>query len=144
MMEVDQERKDKEEVEKNRKKDQSFEKATKKYRKLFTIETDDLILRPANTVTEIVIEGQCQHNCVGRSNYAENMKNGHTMILFLRKKDNPNKSYYTVETDMNGKLRQAYAANNQKTPDYKEKILPILLELERKIRRKNDKHTAAE
>lgn len=142
MLEVDQERKNKEEAKKNRQKDQSFEKATKKYRKLFTLETDNFILRPANSVTEIVVEGQCQHNCVGRAGYAEKMKNGKTMILFLRKKDHPDKSYYTVETDMNGRLRQAYAACNQKTDDYEENILPVLQQLERKIRSKNDKHIA--
>lgn len=44
---------------------------------------------------EIRQEGQNQHHCV--ATYIDRMVSGETCILFIRKKEEPEESYYTVE-----------------------------------------------
>lgn len=125
------------------KKNSAFKKALGKRAKKFTLENDDLFIRPAMSATEIVAEGQNQHNCVGRGGYIEKMIDHRCMILFLRKKEAPDTSYYTVETDMRGNLVQAFAAFNKKTEDYYTDIKPFLDQLRKKVQG-GKKHTAAE
>lgn len=59
------------------------------------METDDLLIRLPNSAHEIRQEGNRQHHCV--ATYIDRMVQGKTCILFIRKKANPDKSYYTVE-----------------------------------------------
>lgn len=118
------------------KRDESFRKAVgAKLEKRFTLENDDFIIRPALSASEIVFEGQQQHNCVGSAGYIEKMMKHECMILFLRMKDTPNTPYYTVETDMEGKVRQAYAAYNKHDDNYQTVIIPLLDLLRKKVQR---------
>ena len=115
----------------------------KKLVKRFTLEDDTFIIRPATSATEIVMEGQAQHNCVGRAGYIDKMIKHKCMILFLRKKEASDESFYTVETEMRGNLKQAYAKNNKKTADYEQVIKPLLDQLTKKVQRYGKKHSAA-
>jgi len=55
-----------------------------------------------------------QHNCVGASDrYMLKMANKETFIVFLRKKEDPEKSFYTLEVDYKS-IIQAYSAYNRK------------------------------
>ena len=139
---IKEERERKEYEDRMMKKNDAFRKALGKRAKKFTLENDDLFIRPAMSASEIVKEGQNQHNCVGRAGYIEKMIDHRCMILFLRKKEDPDTSYYTVETDMKGNLRQAFAAFNSKTEDYDTNIKPLLDQLRKKVQG-GKKHTAA-
>lgn len=80
-------------------------------------ESDCLIIIP-HSYRDIVEEGQKQHHCVGASDhYMLNMANRRSFILFLRKKENPEKPYYTIETD-GQRVLQFYAAYDRQ-PDKK-------------------------
>ena len=116
-------------------KDEALAASVKKLVKRFTLEDDAFIIRPATSATEIVMEGQAQHNCVGRAGYIDKMIKHKCMILFLRKKEAPDESFYTVETDMRGNLKQAYAKNNRKTEDYEKVIKPLLDKLKKKVQK---------
>lgn len=135
ILKIRDERKRIEEQEKAEKMDSEFMKAIGKNIKKFTLITDDFVIRPARSATEIVIEGQNQHNCVGKAGYIEKMMRHECMILFLRKKENENESYYTVETDMKGNIIQAFAKANKRTPDYEDVIKPLLEKLRKKVQR---------
>ena len=63
--------------------------------KAYEMETDDLLMRLPKRVREIRQEGQNQHHCV--ATYIDRMVSGETCILFIRKKEEPEESYYTVE-----------------------------------------------
>lgn len=139
---VRNERRAKEDKEKAKKKDAALAKSIEKLVKTFTLENDSFIIRPAMSATEIVVEGQNQHNCVGRAGYIEKMIAHKCMILFLRKKESPDESYYTVETDMRGNIIQARAANNKQTSDYKETIAPLLEQLKKKVQKNGKKKHA--
>ncbi|MFQ8778307.1 MAG: PcfJ domain-containing protein [Roseburia sp.] len=70
-------------------------------------------------------EGRRQHHCVGASDqYMAKMASRQTFILFLRKKDDKEVPYYTLEVEWNGKIRQWYGAYDRQ-PD-KEEIQSIL------------------
>ena len=143
MIRIREEQKRKDELKKIAGKDNTLAKSIEKVVKRFTLENDTFIIRPAMSATEIVKEGQNQHNCVGRAGYIDRMIAHKCMILFLRKKETPDVSFYTIETDMKGNLRQAYAANNKKTDDYDEVIKPLLNQLKKKVQKSGKKHIAA-
>ncbi len=103
-----------------------IEKNYKKYRKKYRYEKENLIIRPAKNAGEIIREGQALHHCVGNETYIKNHDAGKSLILFLRKKEQPDQPYVTIEIDTkSGKIQQWYGANDRK-PD--EKHLTIVLQ----------------
>ena len=54
-----------------------------------------LIIRAAANTKELINEGRSLNHCVGT--YADRYAAGKTTIMFIRKKENPDKPYYTVE-----------------------------------------------
>ncbi len=110
----------------NRKKDE--ERAAKfrairedleRNRRLFQWQQDGYLIRPAESAEDIIREGRTQHHCVGASDtYMTRMARRESWIVFLRKAEDPETPWYTVEVDENG-IRQAYAAYDRK-PDWEE------------------------
>lgn len=62
-------------------------------------EYKNLMIRPAESSLELIEEGKALNHCVG--NYAERYAKGETVILFIRKINEPNKPYFTVEVREN-------------------------------------------
>ena len=60
------------------------------------------IVVPA-TMDDIIAEGRAMHHCVG--NYANRHANGETTILFLRKNEQPDQPYGTIEMSVIDKAR---------------------------------------
>ena len=71
-----------------------FEKRAKKLESM-TWERDGLLIRPARTPGELTAEGEALHHCVG--GYADRMAAGETVILFIRKAEDPDTPFYTLE-----------------------------------------------
>ena len=83
------------------------------------------VMIAAKKASEIVMEGQLQHHCVGSSdNYMDKMNSGESYILFFRKKETDDIPYYTIEATYDGKILQAYAAYDRK-PEW-DLVHPIL------------------
>lgn len=61
----------------------------------YEYEDDDYVVIMPQTSYQIYMEGMDQDNCVAE--YIETVSEGESMIAFLRKKDNPDKSYITME-----------------------------------------------
>lgn len=81
-----------------------------------------LIVRLPRSIEEIIHEGSVLSHCVG--GYAERHAKGQTTIVFLRKADEPDKPYYTMEIDKASNIRQCYGyknnrAGNPKPPEIK-------------------------
>ena len=88
----------------------------KNYRKLcyrYSYKTEKYLIRPARSAIEIVREGRVLHHCVGGDNYLSGHNNGKSYILFLRKKDNPEEPYITIEIRGN-EIVQWYGAYDKK------------------------------
>lgn len=77
-------------------------------------------ITPAKDAIAIIREGRELHHCVGASDtYMDKMAKGESYICFLRKKDQPDIPYYTLEVDKDLKLLQAYSAYDRQ-PDWDE------------------------
>lgn len=85
----------------------------KKIRKQFTYSNGQYCIRPAKTNREIVREGQKLHICVGNGRYASQMERGTVYILFLRKKEDPDTPFYTIEITPEFKIIQRHGKYNK-------------------------------
>ena len=79
-------------------------------RRLLEYAERDLLLRQPESIEEIAHEGKVRSHCVG--GYAERHAKGITNILFLRRKSEPDKPFYTVEVSEKGKILQCYGKCN--------------------------------
>jgi predicted RNA-binding Zn-ribbon protein involved in translation (DUF1610 family) len=90
------------------------------------------ILSPRNLV-EIVTEGHKLHHCVGQ--YAENVADKKTIILFLRKKGRERDPFYTMEI-WNGTMRQCRGrCNLDMTEDVKDFVRLFEKDVLQKLRK---------
>lgn len=96
-----------------------IEKQYKKLLKKYKYEEENLIIRPTMNAGEIILEGRSLHHCVGGEHFIKNHNAGRNLILFMRKKNQPDIPYVTIELDTTTKnIVQWYGANNKK-PDEK-------------------------
>ena len=73
---------------------EGMKKAEKRMKK-FIFKKDNLIIRPAKSPGELILEGNTLHHCVG--GYARRVAAGETTIFFVREADKPDKPFYTLE-----------------------------------------------
>ncbi|MCU7380482.1 PcfJ domain-containing protein [Clostridiales Family XIII bacterium ASD5510] len=75
---------------------------------VFNMSYNGMLLRLPENSTELKREGQALHHCVG--SYIEKVGKGETLIFFIRRKEKPEKPYYTLE--WKGKVVQCRGMNN--------------------------------
>ncbi len=98
-------------------------------------ENDEYMIVPAGTCEELMTEGRTLHHCVGKDDhYMKKMAAGTSWILFLRKKEDPGKAYYTVEIDMKDDRVMQYYSEFDRQPD-REIIRKVLDKFKRSIKR---------
>ena len=99
-----------------------FSDIRKQYRKLrnrYFWEDENLLIRPARSAEEIVMEGRILHHCVGGDGYLGKHNRGETYILMVRQQADPEIPYITVEIDAKrDSIIQWYGAHDKK-PDEK-------------------------
>lgn len=94
------------------------EKFVKVHEKLskYAYSDNRLIVVVPKTPQDLVNEGRGNRNCV--ASYVDSYAKSKSEIFFIRKKDDPEKSYITIETYGNGEnLSQAFYASNQPIND---------------------------
>lgn len=100
--------------------------------------SDGLLIRPCRTETELIREGKDLHHCV--ANYAKQHANGKTAILFIRKVQEPDKPFFTLEFDKKNKMvkQNRGLRNCARTPEVEafEKVWLTWVKAERKKARK--------
>ena len=98
-------------------------------------EDDTYMIVPAGRCEELVEEGRALHHCVGANDfYMRAMAEGQSWILFLRKKSELDKPYYTIEINMyTDEIKQYYSAYDRQ-PD-KEVIRKVLDKFRRSLRK---------
>ena len=118
-------KKEKERLNKYAELDKQIQKRLPKVKGYF-YEDDTYMIIPAGKCEELMKEGRELHHCVGASDiYMKKMAAGETWILFLRKKSDLEKAYYTVEINLKtDKIIQFYSEFDRQ-PDKKaiEKLL---------------------
>lgn len=87
---------------------------------IYDFHSNGMFIRPAKDLKEIIIEGKTQKICVGRKEmrYTERHSDGVAFILFLRKEEEPDLPFYTVEISNSGQILQCRGYQNKgKTPE---------------------------
>ena len=82
-------------MKKDRALEAKLQKTIKERNKIYCYQDSDFLIRPVKSISEIIIEGKLQHNCVG--GYAKRYAEGDTDILVLRRLADPSIPYVTVE-----------------------------------------------
>ena len=93
-----------------------IEARLKELRKKYYYESDKFIIRPAESVDDLIHEGNTLDHCVAR-NYTGRYADGDTDILFIREKESPYKPYFTMEVRRGSIIQvQGYQNKEDKTP----------------------------
>lgn len=100
-----------------------------------------VIIAPADAA-DIVEEGRELHHCVGGDAYLHKHNTGYTYILFLRRAQEPDKRYYTIEFDPKDARIVQYYGYNDKKPD-KEQVDKVLEKWKRQLKRKESRMKVA-
>jgi hypothetical protein len=87
------------------------------WRRILEYAEDELFVRQPKSIEEIVHEGKVLSHCVG--GYADRHAKGQTHILFLRRRSEPDKPYYTIEVSVSGKISQCYGYRNNSAGNFK-------------------------
>lgn len=105
---------------KDSKKTQRFQKRAKTLKKHFYGNDSFSIVCP-KTPKELVKEGRRLKHCVG--DYVNKMIKGKALIFFLRKNEELEKPYFTIEVTSKGKIKQVHGFDNcdidRDSPEYK-------------------------
>lgn len=81
-----------------------------RHRTALAFETDEYVVVIPETADEIINEGKNQHNCVG--SYVPDVIKEYCNIVFVRKKNELDKSYITVEISRDGRIGQYLRSYN--------------------------------
>lgn len=99
------------------KREERFKEMQKKMAKLdkersaWNYEEEEFLIRLPNKLAEIPAEGTALHHCV--SGYTDNHAQGRTTIMFLRRKSEPDKPFYTIEIGNDNSIRQIHGFGNR-------------------------------
>ena len=102
-------------------------------------EKDGFLIRLPTDAKELIAEGAYLHHCVG--GYAERMARGKTTILLIRRAEDPDTPFYTLEW-LNGKVQQCRTMRNARY-EKDEQVFDFVNEWVKKIARKGKKRKQA-
>lgn len=92
-----------------------------------------MLIRPVDSETELIREGEMQRNCV--AGYALRHRMGETAIFVLRRRDKPREAWCTVEyNEKDNKVRQCRAYRNGDAPSEAQEFIQRWLAHNEKIR----------
>lgn len=98
-------------VEKSKEDEKAIREAHQRLSEAYGYEDKDYIVKVPTCVTELIREGHDLHHCVG--SYVKRVASGRTVIVFLRKKQDPYQPYITIEINPDSKkVIQARGSHN--------------------------------
>lgn len=101
---------------------------------LETVDFGDYVIKVPSRMADFTDEGNQQHNCVGY-HYHNSIRNNENLVYFLRKKDNPTKSYVTCRYNRQKLATVEYLATcNSTVRD--EKAVKVIKEIDKLITEK--------
>ncbi len=81
------------------------------------LKVQGLFIRVPNEIDELRKEGEALHHCVGT--YTDKVMKGKTSIFFIRQKQEPDKSFYTLEWNKGKVIQCRGYGNKDMTPEVK-------------------------
>ena len=101
----------------NREKNKKILETEDKYREIETLSNDEYIIVVPKDIDDFTKEGKMQNNCVGYY-YHDSIASGNDFIYFIRKKENPEKSYITCRYNIRaGETTEYRTVNNRLVED---------------------------
>lgn len=117
------------------KKFSNVSKVLKNIKKIYEYKNENYVFKIPETVLDIMVEGKNLHTCVASSDrYLDRINTEETYIGFVRKKEAPDNSYYTIEFEPCGTVRQKRSEYNRQ-PELEE-IVSFLKEWQQAIKDK--------
>ncbi len=121
------------------------EDVLKEIKERFEYTNEEYMIMVPNRLVEIVAEGRALHHCAGSSDrYFDRLMQRETYICFLRKKEEPELPYYTIEVEPGGTIRQ-HRGYLDEEPEI-ELVKPFLREWQKVLKKRlteNDRKYAA-
>ena len=83
----------------------------------FAVTLNGITIRPARSTAELEAEGKCLRHCVG--SYAKRVAEGDTFIFFIRREEEPDMSWYTLNLgrDLRTIIQNRGLRNCDRTPE---------------------------
>ena len=94
------------------KKDESFQMETERYGGLYSYKTDAYMIIPPKNMKDLFEEGRKLNHCVG--SYSDRIVEGKGCIMFIRKTEEPDKPYFTIEINRSGNYVEQLRANSNR------------------------------
>lgn len=111
------------------------EKVLREIRDKYAYADDQYLITVPRRLIDIITEGQALHHCAGATDrYFDRIMQRETYICFLRKKDDPDTPYYTIEVEPDGTIRQ-HRGYLDEEPGI-EQIKPFLRKWQKEIRKR--------
>lgn len=130
-----EQRKDELEAEKYSEKFSEAEAVLRSVREKFEYTGSGYRIIVPQRIVDIVADGRALHHCAGATDrYFDRIKQEETYICFLRKEEEPDQPYYTIEVEPGGTIRQHRGMYDEE-PEI-EKIRPFLKEWQQVVRRR--------
>lgn len=110
----------------------------------FEFAAEDYFITVPSRIVDVVLEGRALHHCVGSTDrYFDRIKCHETYICFLRRAENPDEPFYTIEVEPGGTIRQHRGLYDEE-PEL-DKVKPFLRKWQKEIKRrmKSEDHELA-
>lgn len=122
------------------------EKVLAEIREKYEYADDQYAILVPRSLMDIITEGQALHHCAGAADrYFDRIMQRETYICFLRKKEDPDTPYYTIEVEPGGTIRQ-HRGYLDEEPNI-ELVRPFLRRWQQEIRKRlteeDKKHAAS-
>lgn len=111
----------------------------------YSYEDDTYAILVPKRIEDILNEGETLHHCIDRTDrYFERIQQHESYLMFLRKKEDISKAWYTLEVEPGGTIRQRRTEYNRQNKDLKD-AQPFLEAWQKEIakRMSEDDHTLA-
>ena len=107
-------------------------------REKFEYVADGFFIKVPEKIVDIVSEGNYLHHCAGATDrYFDRIKSHETYICFLRKVEEPDIPFYTIEVEPGGTIRQHRGMYDEE-PEL-DLVKPFLREWQKEIRKRMSK-----
>lgn len=105
-------------AEKTRKEYPKVEDVCREIKEIYSFSGEQYMVTVPDTILDIMVEGKSLNHCVFKSTrYMERIERRESYIMFLRKTAAPEQSYYTLEVEPDGTVRQKRSRNDEQYPD---------------------------
>lgn len=117
-------------------------------RERYSYEGEKFCIRVPRGIPDILREGRSLGHCIDTTDrYFDRINQNISYLLFLRRIEDPEKSYYTLEVEPGGTIRQQRTTGNNQNKEEVEEYMPFIREWQQKLRKRitrADKELAAQ